>query len=113
MAQRIVQVNGKIVVTLEEFEEQNPLDGAYFFAGLPGMLWKIFLLNRETMETGGIYLFADEDACADYVNGPIVAQLREWPLWTDFNLKVFDYMPEHSAITRAPVGERLAGVPVS
>lgn len=106
MAQRIVQVNAKLLVSPEEFERQNGSDGARFFAGVPGLLWKIWLINRETGEAGGIKLFADETICAEYINGPIMAQLAEYPLWTDFSYRVFDYLPAQSAITRAPVGEQ-------
>jgi hypothetical protein len=35
-------------------------------AGEPGLVWKIWLEDRETGHAGGIYLFADEAAAARY-----------------------------------------------
>lgn len=109
MTQKIVQINGKLVVPAEQFERENGVDGAKFFAGVPGLLWKIWLINRETGEAGGHYLFESASTCSDYVNGPIATELRAYPLWTDVSIKVFDYLPAQSAITRAPVGESFIG----
>lgn len=110
MAEKILQVVGRLVVPIDEFERQNTLETAQFFAGLPGMRWKIWIIDRERGEAGGIYLFADEAAFNDYVNGPIMADLRQYPLWTDVRVTSFDYLPEHSAVTRAPVGARVDDV---
>lgn len=109
MSQKIVQINGQLVVSAAEFEQQNGEEVARFFAHVPGLLWKIWIINRERGEAGGIYLFADEATCNEYVNGPIVADLHQYPLWTGVSVKAFDYLPAQSAVTRAPVGERLAG----
>jgi rhodanese-related sulfurtransferase len=110
MTQKIVHINGRLVVPAAEFERQNGTEAATFFAGVSGLLWKIWLIDREAGAAGGIYLFADEATCMEYVNGPIGAQLREYPLWTDVSIKAFDYLPAQSAITRAPVGARLAAL---
>jgi len=106
MPQKIVQINGRLIVPAEEFERQNGTEGAQFFANVPGLLWKIWLINKEQGEAGGLYLFADEFTYNEYLNGPIVAQLYDYPLWTDVSVKGFDYLPTQSAITRAPVGEQ-------
>jgi len=108
MSQKIVQVNGRLVVPAEQFERENGTEGARFFAGVPGLLWKIWLIDRERGEAGGLYLFADETTFDAYMNGPIVEQLKTYPLWTDVSIKGFDYLPVQSAITRAPVGESFA-----
>lgn len=105
MPQKIVQIVGKLVVPVEQFERENGKEGAKFFADVPGLLWKIWLLNRDTREAGGVYLFADETTCRDYLAGPVVAQLVQYPLWMDVSVKSFDYLPEQSAVTRAPVGD--------
>nr|HMT21348.1 YdhR family protein [Promineifilum sp.] len=107
MTEKILHIVGRLVVPVEEFESQQSLDTAQFFAGVPGLRWKIWLIDRERGEAGGTYLFADEKSFDDYVNGPIVAQLREYPLWTDMRLSSFDIMADPSAVTRAPVGDKL------
>ena len=106
MSQKNLQIVGRLVVPVEEFEQHARPEDAQFFATLPGLLWKIWLIDRARGEAGGIYLFADEASFQAYVDGPIVAQLREWPLWTDLSVKGFDYLAEASAVTHAPVGER-------
>ena len=108
MSQKIVQINARLVVPPGQFEQENGAEVAQFFANVPGLLWKIWIINREAEEAGGIYLFADEAAATEYVNGPIVTQLQSYPLWTDLNVKSFDYLPGPSAITRAPVGDKAA-----
>jgi rhodanese-related sulfurtransferase len=116
MTQKILHITGKLLVSAAEFEQQNGEEAAGFFAGVPGLLWKIWLINRERGEAGGIYLFADEASFEEYVNGPIVAQLAEYPLWTEMSVRGFDYLPMQSAMTRAPVAERRAewnGAPVT
>lgn len=106
MSELLLTVVGRLTVPVEEFERQQSRETAEFFAGLPGIRWKIWLLDRERGEAGGIYLFADEAACDAYVQGPVMAQLLEYPLWTDVRVTRFGYMAEPSAITRAPVGDR-------
>jgi rhodanese-related sulfurtransferase len=108
MSQKILQINAKLVVPPEQFERENSAESAQFFAGVPGLLWKIWIINREQGEAGGLYLFANEAACAAYVNGPIVADLYHYPLWSDVSVKNFDYLAVQSAITHAPVGNRYA-----
>lgn len=105
MSQKILQINARLVVSPEQFESENGAESAQFIANVPGVLWKIWIINQKTSEAGGIYLFADETTFEEYVNGPIMAQLTGYPLWTDFSAKSFDYLPVQSAITHAPVGD--------
>lgn len=108
MAQKILQVKAKLVVSPEEFEKDNGVESAQEFKNLniPGLLWKIGYLNRETMEAGGIYLFRDEAALRSYIEGPIVAQLRDYPLWTGMSVNELDILVEFSKVMRAPIGEK-------
>jgi len=106
MSQKILQINGKLAVPPETFEQGCSVEEAQFLANIPGLLWKIWLLNRETGDAGGIYLFADEATIEDYIQGPVVAQFLSDPMWTA-NVKVFDFLPTPSAVTRAPVGVKL------
>lgn len=106
MPQKILQIVGRLVVPVEEFEQHARPEDAQFFTTIPGLLWKIWLIDRTRGEAGGIYLFANDETFQAYVNGPIVAQLREFAVWTDVSVKGFDYLAEASAITHAPVGER-------
>lgn len=105
MAQKMLQINARLIVPFEEFEQHTRPEDAQFFANVPGLCWKIWIADRARGEAGGIYLFDNEATLQEYIDGPIVAGLREWPLWTDVSIKAFDYLPAPSAVTRAPVGE--------
>lgn len=43
-----------------------------------------------------------------YLAGPIVASLKASPVFSNISAKLFDVMPAHSAITRAPLTPALA-----
>ncbi|HMQ29742.1 MAG TPA: YdhR family protein [Chloroflexaceae bacterium] len=108
MAQKLLQVNGRLLVTAEEFEQHCRPEDAQEFASVPGLLWKIWIVDRDRGEAGGIYLFADEAAYQAYLHGPLGSSLTTLPLWTAVSLKGFDYLPGASAVTRAPVGAAYA-----
>jgi hypothetical protein len=50
--------------------------------------WKVWLMNEAQQEAGGIYLFDNKAAAEAYLN---------------ISAKLFDVMPDHSAITRGPL----------
>ena len=53
-------------------------------------------------------LFESRAAAEAYLAGPIVAALKSSPAISDISAKLFDVMPDHSAITRAPLSSGLA-----
>ena len=69
----------------------------------PGLLWKVWLISEKEKEAGGIYLFESADAARAYVSGPIVASLKASPAVSNISAKMFDVLPEHTAITRGPL----------
>ena len=46
---------------------------------VPGLSWKLWLLDRERASAGGLYLFEDREAARAYAEGPILEQLRRSP----------------------------------
>lgn len=102
MSQQILQVNMNFSVPRADLEEAW-LGVAQPISATPGLLWKVWLINERTQEAGGIYLFESADAANAYVGGPIVAGLKASPAVSNISAKVFDVLPEHSAITRAPL----------
>lgn len=102
MAARILQVNFKFSVTTPEYEEAaSSLAGA--FAEVPGLRWKVWILNEADGEAGGIYLFEDDASLQDYLSGPLAAQVASHPAFSDMSAKQFDVMPVATEITRGPV----------
>ncbi len=105
MSGRIMQLNFKFSGSGNEYEQVvAPL--ADQFAALPGLRWKIWMLNEAEREAGGIYLFDDEAAVQAFLEGPLAAQVTGHPALSEFSVKQFDVMEELTTVTRGPVAAR-------
>lgn len=105
MAERIVQLNFRFSVTGAEYQQAvAPL--AEQFAALPGLRWKIWMIDESRKEAGGIYLFDDQQSARDYLEGPLAAAVTSHPALSDFEVKQFDIMKEVTAITGGPISVR-------
>src|SRR5258705_4908602 len=107
MPQQILQVNVKFSIPRADLEAAWQ-GAAQPIADTPGLVWKVWLMNEEKKEAGGIYLFESEDALRAYVDGPIVAALKASPAVSNISAKSFDVLADHSAITRAPLTAAVA-----
>ena len=102
MSGMILQINFKFHVPLADYEAAvSPL--ADSVAAVPGLQWKIWLVNEAEGEAGGVHCFTDADALRNYLNSDLVAGIVGHPALSDFSVKQFDIMTEESAITRAPI----------
>ena len=70
---------------------------------MPDKKWKIFCMNEERSEAAGIYLFEDDESLRSYLEGPIIAGMRDKKAFSDINVKTFDVVGEATAVTRGPV----------
>ena len=102
MSQQILQVNMNFSIPRADLETAW-LGATQPIADTPGLLWKVWLMNEEKNEAGGIYLFENEDALRAYVSGPIVTALKASPAVSNISAKTFDVLADHSAVTRAPL----------
>ena len=75
-------------------------------AGVPGLVWKLWLLDEPTGEAAGIYLFADAAAARAFVESPALDALRQDPGISGVHARVLPVLPD---LCRATFGER-AGV---
>ena len=98
----ILQINFKLNVSPTEYQKICE-SVAQAVADVPGLRWKLWLLNEEQKEAGGIYLFQDEQALNNYLSGPIVAQVKSHPGLQDISAKRFDVMEEMTAVTHGPI----------
>ena len=106
-------MNKKILEILFDYESTNEKQiielatGAKEYAKLlqevKGLVWKIFIINDEKKLTGGLYLFENEKAAMDYIEGPVFNLLKSMPGLNNFRIKFFDVMEEQSKMTRAPI----------
>lgn len=105
MPQKILQINFTFSGVSRSELEQAWLPAAQPIADTPGLCWKVWLVNEAEDGCGGIYLFDDEAAVQAFLTGPIVAAAKEATFLTNANVRLFDVMTEHTAITRGPVGD--------
>ena len=96
----ILQINFNVTVA----EYQKMTDSvAHAFIDVPGLTWKIWLLNPAAREAGGIYLFDSQASLDAYLNGPLVAKLRGLTSIRNISMKQFEVMAEVTALTRGPL----------
>ena len=104
MTGRIMQLNFKFSVSSDEYTQAvSALVDE--FAALPGLRWKIWMINDAEQEAGGIYLFDDAASVQAFLEGPLAAMVTSHPALSDFSVKQFDVMEELTTITRGPVTE--------
>jgi len=102
MAKMILQINFKFNVSRDEYE-QAAKSLATEFAEVAGLRWKVWIMNEDESEAGGIYLFDDESSLQTFLVGPLAAKVKSHPAFSDMSAKQFEVMTDATAITRGPV----------
>jgi hypothetical protein len=102
MSPILLQINFKFSVSADELAEDFA-PAAEPIAEVPGLRWKIWSLNEGTSEFAGIYLFDDSESAQIYLEGPIIAGVREHPAISDISAKQFGVIDEFTRITRGPI----------
>jgi hypothetical protein len=94
-----VQIQFDLRCTPDQYRElAEHVAGA--IAAVPGLLWKIWILDQEHSRGGGVYLFADRAAATAYLEGPIVSRLRGNPAVAGIDVRLFEVIEGPSVITR-------------
>lgn len=107
MSQQILQLNFNFNTTADEYENLvSPM--AQDFSDVSGLQWKIWLLNKEKNEAGGIYLFESEKAVEDFKKTPLISAVMSHPALSNISVKQFDILEKPSSVTNAPLA--MAGV---
>ncbi|MEZ5829990.1 MAG: YdhR family protein [Dongiaceae bacterium] len=99
MSAKILQINYKLNGPRDEYEREN-LPYARPIADLPGLRWKVWIVNEAQSEAGGIYLFDGDAAVQAFLDGPIIAEMKGDPT---LSIKAFEVIGDLTAITRGPV----------
>lgn len=103
MAEKILQVNFGLNVSSTEYQ-RIAASVASSFAAVPGLRWKLWFLNDERGEAGGIYLFDDQRALDAFMQGPLAATIATHPALRNATMKYADVMTEVTTVTRGPIG---------
>jgi hypothetical protein len=78
-------------------------EAATAIASVEGLIWKIWLLQEEEFEMGGIYLFANPETAEAYLNHPLVQSVRSNPAVVSTHSQLWEVESSLSAFTRAPL----------
>jgi hypothetical protein len=102
---KILEINFKFKIPRSELEKAFLKSAPKYGPNgeVKGLLWKIWLVNESEKLTGGIFLFKDEASVNDFLKGEIFARTKSHPALSDFEVKVFDIMPEPTKICLGPV----------
>jgi hypothetical protein len=102
MSQKLLQINFKFTSSAADYVKLvSPF--ADPIAAVPGLEWKVWIVNEKNREAGGIYLFRDEPTANAYLDGEIVMGLKKQPTLMDINAKVFDVVEDMTHKTRGPI----------
>jgi hypothetical protein len=102
MSKKILQINLRFSVSATELAKEF-MSAATPISSVKGLKWKIFGMDKERGEGAGIYLFEDENALKSYLEGPIIAGMKDKVAFSDINIKSFDIVEEATLVTRGPI----------
>ncbi len=102
MSATILQLNFNFSVSSEDYE--NLVTALVDeFAKIDGLKWKVWIMNKDESEAGGIYLFEDEDSVKAFLSGPLAKQVSSHPALSNLSVKTFEVLKELTSVTRGPV----------
>ena len=78
-------------------------EAANKIASLNGLIWKIWLVEQERREMGGVYLFGSREAAVAYLNHPIVQSICSNPAVVSTDSQIWEVECFLSALTRGPL----------
>lgn len=72
---------------------------------VPGLRWKIWLINATQNTAGGIYLFDDASYTEAFLASPVLAVLQDHSALASLCAKPFDVLQAETAATHGPLGD--------
>ncbi len=78
-------------------------EAATVIASVEGLVWKIWILQQEELEMGGVYLFANRETAEAYLNHPVTQAVRSNPVVVSTESHLWDVESSLLALTRAPL----------
>jgi len=78
-------------------------EAATIIASVEGLIWKIWVLQQEEFEMGGVYLFASRETAKAYLNHPVSQAVRSNPAVVSSQSQLWDVESSLSALTLAPL----------
>jgi len=78
-------------------------EAATVIASVKGLIWKIWLFQKEELAMGGFYLFADRKSAEAYMNHPVIQAVRSNPAVISSQSQLWEVESSLSTLTRAPL----------
>jgi hypothetical protein len=78
-------------------------EAANIISSVEGLIWKIWLFQKEGFEVGGMYLFANRETAEAYLKYPVVQAVCSNPAVVSTQSQLWDVESSLSALTRAPL----------
>ena len=98
----VLQMRFKLRVPPDVFLAHSR-EAAAIIASVEGLIWKIWILQQEEFEIGGIYLFANRETAEAYLNQPVIQAVCSNPAVVSSQSQLWDIESSLSALTRAPL----------
>ena len=76
------------------------------FSEIPGCNWKIWLINEDHKEAGGVYLFESATELEQFLNSNLFASVANNPAFSNLQTNTFGVAEAASVITDAPLMKR-------
>ena len=83
-------------------------EAATIIASVEGLIWKMWVFQKEEFEMGGMYLFATRESAEAYLNHPVIQAVRSHPAVVSTQSQLWDVDSSLSALTRAPLRDSCA-----
>jgi hypothetical protein len=100
---KILQINMNYDIPFKHLSDASlAREAAQQIANVKGLKWKVWIHNAEEKSLGGIYLFEDEASVKAFLDSEGEKMASSSAL-SNFSAKVFDVLPDHSKVTRAPI----------
>lgn len=73
------------------------------FSEIPGCYWKIWVINEEHKEAGGVYLFESAADLEQFLTSNLFASVTNNPAFSNFQINTFGISKAASILTGAPL----------
>ena len=102
MRKTILTTKFNFSMPIEELKQIMPAV-APKFSGIPGCCWKIWLINEDHKEAGGVYLFESATDLEQFLSSNLFASVANNPAFSNLETNTFDVVEAASVITGAPL----------
>lgn len=98
----VLHLRFKLRVPPHEFLAHSRV-AATRIASADGLIWKIWVLEEEKFEVGGMYLFANRETAVAFLKHPVIQAVCSNPVVVSTESQLWDVESSLSALTRAPL----------